>query len=99
MGTTLKDMANNFNAKTLKNITELKTISTDLVVLEDKGKDQDGGEFSFYYIEVNGERYRVPNSVLAGLKGILDKKNSLKNFAVTKTGEGLKTRYQVIPLD
>ena len=39
-----------------------------------------------------------PNSVVATLKEILKKNPDLKRFQVAKTGEGLKTRYTVIPL-
>ena len=51
----------------------------------------------------DGEDYRVPNTVLETVKGILaantkhDKK--VTTFSVEKTGEGMGTKYQVISLD
>lgn len=51
----------------------------------------------------DSKEYRVPNTVLETLQGILaanakhDKK--VTNFSVEKTGEGMNTKYQVISLD
>jgi hypothetical protein len=47
---------------------------------------------------VNGEEYRVPDSVLKALKDNLEVNPKLGWFKVKKTGEGLKTNYTVIPL-
>lgn len=97
---TISELAQKFIPRTVKNISELKSIPTNLVVLTDTGHDNEKDEdYVYNYIEVNGERYRIPDSVLASLKEILDKKKDLKNFAVSKVGEGRKTRYTVIPLD
>lgn len=95
----IRQVAQNFQPKTVKNITELKSIDIDLLTTMEKGVDQEGIEYDYTCIEVNGEKYRVPDSVLGQLKQILQKKPSMKNYAVTKTGEGRLTRYQVIPLD
>lgn len=55
--------------------------------------------YEYNFIEVNGEKYRVPDSVLNNLKAILEKKPNLKTFCVTKSGEGRLTKYTVIPLE
>lgn len=90
----IKDKAKEYEAKaSVKNISELNSIETDLAVLEDNE-----AEFPYNYIEVDGERYKVPVSVLANLKAILDENPNLKKFKVKKTGEGMDTRYTVIPL-
>jgi hypothetical protein len=47
---------------------------------------------------VNGEKYRVPQSVLNNLKAVLEDNPMLKTFKVKKTGEGMDTRYILIPL-
>jgi len=96
---TIKDTAANYTPKTVKNITELKTVSVGLDIKNIIEKDMEGKEYSYNYIEVNGEKYRVPAMVLSNLKAILQVKPSLMNFAVTKQGEGKNTKYQVIPLD
>ncbi len=55
-------------------------------------------EFPFKYIEIEGEKYKVPISVLMNLKVILEENPNLKKFKVKKTGEGMDTKYTVIPL-
>jgi hypothetical protein len=95
----LKDSAKAYEPKQTHNIAELKEVSTDLALLEGKGKDKDGNEFNYNYIEVDGEEYRVPGKILGDLKAILLKKPGLKTFSVSKQGMGLNTKYTVIPLD
>lgn len=96
---TIKDKANQYEPPTTKNISELDRISTNLVVEEKEFTRQDGTAFQVNIITVEGEDYRVPTSVLKTLKEILKEKPELKEFKVSKTGEGLKTVYTVIPLD
>lgn len=96
----LRESAKNYVPQTTKNIADLKSVDVDLVLFEAKGIDpKTNEEYSFNYIEVNGEKYRVPDTVRRDLKAILDKKPSLKTFAVTKQGEGRNTKYTIIPLD
>ena len=99
MTKTIKQSAKEYISKQVKNIAELKSVDVDLVLLEGNGKDNEGKEFSYNFIEVNGEEYRVPDKVLKDLKAILEKKPSLKSFSVTKQGTGLNTTYTTIPLD
>lgn len=96
---TLKESALNYVPKSAKNITELKTIPVSAPIFEEEGVSQDGEEYSYNYIEVDGERYRVPDSVRRDLKAVLEKKPTLQTFTVSKTGEGRTTKYTVIPLD
>ena len=99
MTQSIKDAALSYVPKSTRNIVELKSVPIDLVTFEETAKDQDGSEFTYKYIEVASEKYRMPDSVLKDLKAILSKKPTLKSFSVTKTGEGRNTRYTVIPLD
>jgi len=96
---TIKDNAKAYVPRTVKNIAELTSVDVDLVMLEEKGIDKDGVEYGYNYIEIDELKYRVPDSVLKDLKAILEKKPSLKTFAVSKTGEGRQTKYTVIPMD
>ena len=90
----LKDTAINHETKSkVNNIADLQSVSTDLDVKEDTE-----AEFPYQYVEVEGLKYRVPGSVLANLKAILEENPELKKFKVKKTGEGMDTRYTVIPL-
>lgn len=90
----IKDEARGYEpAAKLKNISELNSVETNLAVFEDNE-----AEYPYKYIEVDGERYKVPISVLASLKVILEENPELKKFKVKKTGEGMDTKYTVIPL-
>lgn len=95
----IKESAKGYVPKATKNIAELQSVSVDLALIDGKGKDKDGVEYLYNYIEVAGENYRVPDKVLADLKAILEKKPTLKSFSVARKGMGLNTQYTVIPLD
>ena len=91
---TIKEEALGFESKSkVKNISDLPSVDTSLVVLA-----EDNVEFPYKYIELNGDRYRVPTSVLSSLKAILEENPALKKFKVKKSGEGMNTEYTVIPL-
>ena len=91
---TIKDESTNYKAASkVKNISELPEVDVNLVILEEPE-----AEFPYRYIEVNGERYKMPTSVLANLKAILAFNPNLKKFRVQKQGEGMDTRYFVVPL-
>jgi hypothetical protein len=81
-----------------KNITELPQVSTALFVDEETFTNNENKEVTIKVVKVGKERYRVPQSVLNSLKVILEDNPELKNFKVKKTGEGMDTRYTVIPL-
>lgn len=96
---TLKDFAMTYEGGTrTKNIAELSEVPTSLVIQSKELKDREGTAFTLHYIEVNGEHYRVPISVISHLRLILEENPNLQKFKVRKTGEGLGTEYTVIPL-
>ena len=99
MTRTILEAAKTYVPKSAKNITELDSVDVDLALNIETGEDAQGDEYTFNYIEVSGEKYRVPDSVLKDLQNILKKKPTLKKFGVTKSGEGRQTRYTVIPLE
>ena len=70
-------------AKT-RNITELKKIPTELITQEESFKDKDDKDVTIQYVEVEGEKYRLPKSVLISLKAILEDNSELKFFKVIK---------------
>lgn len=95
----LKDTAKDFVPKQTKNIADLDIVDISVEIFNDgKGIDNDDKEFTYSYIVVNSEEYRVPNSVLGQLKDLLSENDKLTKFKVKKSGEGLKTRYTVIPI-
>ena len=93
----IKENARNYESKQTKNVADLKSVDIDLNLFEGVGKDKDGNEFKYKYIEVDGMEYRVPDQVLKDLKAILEKKPNLKIFSVIKKGTGFATAYTVVP--
>ena len=55
-------------------------------------------EFTIKVAEIDGEKYRIPTSVISGLKAVLEAKPDLQYFKVSKSGEGMNTKYVVIPM-
>lgn len=95
---TLKDEAMDYIPLKTKNIADLPEVAVDLEVYEATGVDRDGKSFTYKYVELNGEEYRVPAVVLRDLKTMLEENPGFNKFKVKKTGEGVKTRYTVIPI-
>ncbi len=96
---TLKESAEAYveTAKT-KNIADLERVSVILDVQSKTLKTKEGEEFSFDYVTIEGEDYRVPKTVFKSLKIMLEDNPNLAFFRVKKTGAGLDTVYTVIPL-
>jgi hypothetical protein len=96
---TLKQEAQEYEVPTkTRNIAELSKVSVDVVIEDDNFTNKEGEEVKQKVIVLDGEKYRVPVSVLNNLKVILEDNPNMKTFKVRKTGEGMDTRYTVIPL-
>ena len=98
---TLKDTATAYQAPQTKNIADLDEVPTDLEISERTFEvDRDGQKetVTIQVVVLNDEEYRVPTSVLKQLKIHLEENPDLKKIRVSRTGEGLKTAYTVIPL-
>jgi len=97
----IKEAAEGYEPKRMKNIADLEVVRTDLQIVENElRKDQNNDEYTVSYLVHEGIEYRVPASVLEQLKKVLETKPTLKTFKVSKSGEGKQgTKYQVIPLD
>lgn len=94
----LSEEAKNYvQPTTAKNITELEKVSVDVEILQ-KTVGEGEKAFTYKYLLEGEEEYRVPMSVIGQLKEQMEAKPDLKEFKVTKTGEGLKTVYTVITL-
>ena len=90
--------AQSYEAPQTRNIAELDKVSTALEVFQKTFKEGTTDEFTLNLVNVDGDEYRIPSSVLATLKDILAIKPGLEFFKVTKTGAGLATKYSVISL-
>jgi hypothetical protein len=95
---TLKDFAEKYESKKTKNIADLDVVRTDIEVRKETFKEGSPDEFTVNVATVDGEDYRVPDSVLKALQAILKEKPDLKIIKVVKQGEGLNTTYTVVPL-
>ncbi len=96
--TNIKETASNYEAPTTKNIVDLEVVRTDLDMESRTGTDKEGKDFNYQVVVVDGIDYRVPVTVLGNLKAILKENPNLTSFKVTKVGEGMGTKYTVIPL-
>lgn len=94
---TLKEEAQAYEPPQTLNIADLDKIPIDLELKDGIGKDKEGEEFKYKYAVVDGKQYRVAGSILGGIKAILQKMPNLKFVSVIKQGQGMNTRYQVIP--
>lgn len=97
--TTVKDFAEAYEPKKTKNIVELEAVSVSQEIKEEVRKDKNGDDYNINVMNVLGEEYRVPNSVVEQIQAILLVKPNMKTFKVTKKGEGLNTVYTVIQLE
>jgi len=94
----IKEQAKAYELPQRKNIAELKSVNVNTEIAEEEFTKTDGEKFTINTIEVDGVKYRVPTSVLAELKVMIEAKPEMANFKVSKSGEGLNTKYSVIPL-
>ena len=94
---TIREAAQAYEPPQTLNIADLEKIPIDLELKEGVGKDKEGQEFKYKYAEIDGKQYRVAGSILGGIKAILEKMPSLQFVQVIKQGQGMNTRYQVIP--
>jgi len=95
----IKEEAQQYEPPKTKNISDLDRVPVSLELEEREGTKKDGKVFRYNVVVLNGEDYRVPNSILKSLKAIIKEKPDLEEFKVAREGEGLKTEYTVIPLD
>ena len=97
--TSLGESAKTFESQATKNIADLKEVDVALPLEDREGIDKKGQKFKYKVIVVNGEDYRGPGSVLGSLKAILEKKQDLKKFSVSRVGKSKEdTKYTVIPM-
>lgn len=94
---TIKEEAMAYEPPQTKNIADLNKIPVNLEVKEGTGKNKEGEDFKYKYIEIDDEQYRVPGIVLGGIKAVLKKMPHIQYVTVTKEGKGMNTKYYVMP--
>jgi len=96
---TIGETAKDYESKQMKNIAELESVQTNQdFKTETRHNTEKDEDYTVSFIVVNAEEYRVPASVLEQLRGILESNPGLKSFRVKRSGTGLGTKYQVIPI-
>lgn len=95
---TLGQYAQTYKSESTKNVTELEVLNINYPISQRSGTDDEGKAYSYTVVEFNHEDYRLPKSVIKAVQEYLKQMPTLKNFKVTKSGEGLKTKYTVIPI-
>jgi len=95
---TIKDMALNYVAP--PKIADLKEIAVDVEMFDDgEGVNPETDKsYSYSYIIVNDKQVRVPDSVITQLQEQLKANPTMRAFKVNKKGEGIMTKYTVIPI-
>lgn len=94
----LKESAKVYEPKKTKVVSDLDSVNIDQEIYIRDGEDNDGNAFNYSYITVDGEDYRIPVSVIEQLQEQINNIPDLKKIKVIKKGEGMKTKYTVIPL-
>ena len=100
--TNLKEMAKEYVPPTTKNIADLEkfSVNIDIEQKEFERKEPKEGEektFTILVATIDEVEYRIPKSVIADLKILLENKPDIEFVQVLKSGEGLGTKYAVIP--
>jgi hypothetical protein len=81
-----------------KNISELQQVPVNIDVITEQKEGKDG-PYVESTITVDGQKYRIPQSVLGQLKTYLKELPTMKYFKVIKVGSTKDdTKYTVIPL-
>ena len=100
----LKEIAKNTTIRNYKQIQDFKYIDVNIELSKRVCQTKNGENFEIKEVSLYNEdtdevdRVRVPNSVITGLHVLLKDNPNLKYFRVIKTGEGMNTRYTVLPV-
>jgi hypothetical protein len=94
----LKESAQAFTPQQTLNISELKRVPLTIEVNEETHQDNEGKDFTGLYAVIEGQKYRIPYSVLAQIKMVVQEQPNVKFVKVTKTGTGMATKYLVMSL-
>ena len=97
--TSIIESAKAYEPKQTLNVADLSEVDVNLQLEDRKGTDEDGKEFQYQVIVVDGKEYRVPSSVLEKLKEATKLKPDIKKIKVNRTGSGLNTRYSIEVLE
>jgi len=93
----IKTKANETKEIKTLNIADLEIVSVNQEIKSKSGTTKEGEVFTYDFVEVDGQEYRVPKSVLFQIKAHLKVNPKIEAVQIVKEGEGLQTTYVVIP--
>jgi hypothetical protein len=95
----LKDVALAYEpTAATKNIADLDSVSLEIDMIPKVFKEGQSDEYTQDVITIDDEDYRVPKTVQAQLKTMIEAGINFKTFNVVRTGTGISdTVYTVIP--
>ena len=102
---TLKDLAQQEKPRIFKKIEDFEAININNEISERTCMTKEGKEFTIKELSLYNkdtdevDRVRIPQTVIWGLQALLRHDPNLKYFRVIKTGEGMNTRYTVLPVN
>ena len=102
---TLKDLAQQEKPRVFKKIEDFEAININNEISERTCMTKEGKEFTIKELSLYNkdtdevDRVRIPQTVIWGLQALLRHDPNLKYFRVIKTGEGMNTRYTVLPVN
>ena len=98
----LNQFLNNTNLSTAKTkvISDLEKVELNKVtaIVEETIKEGTPDEFKQIVCMYEGEKYRLPKSILADIKK-LQEGYVLETISVMKSGSGMDTKYTLVPVD
>lgn len=94
----LGETADSYESQKTKNVADLEFVKVDEQAFLRTGKDKDGKPFKYNVIVREDTDYRIAPSVFEAIKSIRARNKSITMFQVAKSGEGMSTKYSVIPL-
>ena len=102
---TLKDLAQQEKPRVFKKIEDFEAINVNNEISERICYTKEGKEFKIKEISLYNEdtdeidKVRIPQTVILGLHALLKHNPDLEYFRVIKTGQGMNTRYTVLPVN
>ena len=96
--TNIKEAAQAFVPLQKLNIADLDKVSVEAIIEDEIVKEGTPEEFTHQVAIIKGKKYHTPGIVLSAVKLFLQNIPDMKYFKVIKEGEGVKTKYTVIPL-
>jgi len=94
----LKEAATKFVAKTISNVAVLDRVPINAEIELKTFKEGTKEEYESYIATIEGNEFYIAMSVMGQIQEFIADMPGLKAVRVKKNGEGLNTRYVVIPL-